>query len=366
MRSYSDLPLDIIENIIGRLRLIDRIRIRGVCKDWSVLSCEIPSVDKYPWAMTSFWWYPYPYPYNDVIYVECKLSDPPVSKQYAVEGALRGKEFFGSAWPRASSYGWLLFEHNNFSSSVMFLYCPFTREVINLPELKKYIPGATFSLDATSPKCVIFTLGYSRGKKIRINICCPGDKSWKTFKFMSGFEKYNNPPVEAAYGNGIFYCVSTRGELGAFNVGLGEWTVLSNLKGVPSFEFDFVNLIASDGNLQLIGWRHTFSEENYLKILKFDFSEKHWVEERNLEDRVLFTGCTSFSCPALGVGEISELANHVLPCGDKAIRYGGSTSSSNSQHYHNWVETARNAKAWIEVPIRRLWTANDLINAALL
>ncbi|OMO82405.1 hypothetical protein COLO4_23032 [Corchorus olitorius] len=258
MRSYSDLPLEIVENIIRRLGFLDRIRLRGVCKDWLVLNLQIPSVDKYPypWAMTSYWWQPD----NDKIHGYCDLTDPPVRKKYVVE-KVRGKEyeFFCSAIARASSYGWLLFENSKFG---FFLYCPFTREVIKLPELKNiknYVRVATFSLDATSSKCVIFTLEYSawNPEKICINICCPGDKSWKTFKFMSGFESwyYNNPAdpaIDAAYANGNFYCVFKNGELGAFNVGLEEWTLLT-VKGL-GFYYDSVQLIEPDGNLQLLGW----------------------------------------------------------------------------------------------------------------
>ncbi|OMO57650.1 F-box protein [Corchorus olitorius] len=96
-------------------------------------------------------------------------------------------------------------------------------------------------------------------------------------------------PIHAAYdyANGIFYCVGSQGELGAFDVGLEKWSVLTNLEGLPDFNFNFVRLIVWDGNLQLI------------------------------------------------VGETSELANRALPCGanlinycpnNKVMRYGGTTS----------------------------------------
>ncbi|OMO91008.1 hypothetical protein COLO4_18719 [Corchorus olitorius] len=367
LRSYSDLPLDILGNIFGRLRLRlkDRNRLRQVCKDWSVLARKIPIIDKYPWALTSFDWEPtYDNGELSEISGERKLTNPPVFKEYAAEkGGVRGKEyeFFRFACPRASSYGWLLFQH---STNVLFLYCPFTREVIKLPEVMEslHVSVVTFRLDATSPKCVIFILHYG-WERIYISICSPGDTSWKTYQFTTGFNSYN-PPVDAAYSyaNGNFYCVFSGGQLGAFNVGLEEWTILT-VEGLPRFDFKFAKLIVSDnGDLQLIG------HGEYLRLLKFDFGEKRWIKEINLKNRVLFIGCTSFSCVALG--ETSELANLVLSCGAenrayyKEIHYGGSTSasSSTSQQYRNWLNTARNAKAWLEVPLSGVWTGNDLIN----
>ncbi|OMO96808.1 F-box protein [Corchorus olitorius] len=140
MVNWSNLPLEMIERIIiiGRLDWLDRIRLRAVCKAWSVSSPHIPTVDKFPWALSSYFMkvknltaYNY-----DLIYPPLHLPLlPPFRVPY----------FHINARAYGSSYG----------------------------------------LDATSPKCVIFGLRI-KGKKISIYICSPGDIAWKTYDFVLG------------------------------------------------------------------------------------------------------------------------------------------------------------------------------------
>ncbi|OMO96809.1 F-box protein [Corchorus olitorius] len=127
------------------------------------------------------------------------------------------------------------------------------------------------------------------------------------------------------------------------------------LEGLPGFDFWQARLIASDGELQLMGREN--SED--LKLLKFDFSYKRWVKENSLNNCVLFIGGTCFSA----VGETSQLANHAFPCCwyPKVRCYG---TKSDSLQYQNWARsTARDGNIWIEFPSSAIWSANDLMTA---
>ncbi|OMO96810.1 hypothetical protein COLO4_15075 [Corchorus olitorius] len=348
MVDWSNLPLDIVAHIIGRLGWLDQIRMRGVCKAWSV-----SMIDKFKFPLAIRIQY---------FFRTYQLIYPPLQEQKVVEFDLP-KEFpnFCDATVHASSYGWLLFgaKFRNF-----FLYSPFTNEVINLPDfdLVKELDVATFSLDATSPKCVIFGLRI-KGKTISIYICSPGDVAWKTYEFSFDLD---TDVEHAAYAGGIFYCVFSGGELGAFNLQLKEWNMLT-LEGPADFDFedlawdfDFEDskLIASDGELRLIG-----KDYSDLNLFKFDFSEKCWIREISLNNRVLFIGCTSFSCPA--VGQISQLANHVLSCCEfhPNVRRYGIGNKSYSRQYQNWTRAASYLHIWIEILSRAIWSANDLMTA---
>ncbi|KAE8675456.1 hypothetical protein F3Y22_tig00111671pilonHSYRG00224 [Hibiscus syriacus] len=334
--NWSDLPLDILERIIGRLRWVDRSRIRAVCKAWSVPNTCIPAIGELPWAMKFCWRYASLY----LIQGECRLLDP-LSREYLVEERSRGLEYllFLDARPCASLYGWVLFKVYDFieeKKESLFLYSPLTTEVIRLP----YLGGpptfqvAAFSLNATSPKYTIFLL-WSENGKICIKLCSAGDCSWKTFEF-DGFDRFNRAN-DAAYTNGVFYCVFRGGQLGAFNVELKGWTILIC-------------------NCCLIA--------HLLELLKLDFAKMNWVYENDLNNRVLFIGCTSFSVPA--VGEANVLANTIFASGTlmhPKVRFYGSTSPRQSRLYRKCVEAAKCDRIWIELPLGGIWRADDLIHA---
>ncbi|KAK8981391.1 hypothetical protein V6N11_027813 [Hibiscus sabdariffa] len=309
--NWSDIPCDIVECIIRYLGLEDRFRIRAVCKAWSVANSHIPSIaaiDRFPWALKKF----------GSLYGDYRLLDP-FSGEYLREKILGGKEcrlsfvenLFGRSRvcsepnPYASVYGWVLFgcylALPPQRKMMLFLYSPFTSEVIKLPELKEgtVIWVATFSLNATSPKCVIFLLALE-GDKNYVKLCSPGDYSWKSLELNSGIKPIHAD--SAMYANGVFYCYFLHGQLAGFNVELEEWTVLcSPSKSLPLAG----NLVMIDADLFVfdrLGLK--------LKLFKFDFSEMRWVYEKDLNKHALFIGCSSFSVPA--VGETSDLANSIV------------------------------------------------------
>ncbi|KAK8669531.1 hypothetical protein V6N13_106959 [Hibiscus sabdariffa] len=120
--NWSDLPSEIVERIIGRLRWVDRIWIRAVCKVWSTPNCHIPAIDKVPWAMKHICWRPTD---NGQIFCLCNLFDP-ISEDYITERSLREEEFPFPffADPCASACGWVLFSMYNIeqSQTSLFLY----------------------------------------------------------------------------------------------------------------------------------------------------------------------------------------------------------------------------------------------------
>ncbi|KAL4291161.1 hypothetical protein GQ457_14G026130 [Hibiscus cannabinus] len=89
-----------------------------------------------------------------------------------------------------------------------------------------------------------------------------------------------------------------------------------------------------------------------------------WVYENDLNNHVLFIGCTSFSAPA--VGEASQLANTIFASDTwlhPEVRFYGSTCPSRSRLYRKCVKAAKCKMTWIELPLGGIWRADDLIHA---
>ncbi|KAK8588776.1 hypothetical protein V6N12_023190 [Hibiscus sabdariffa] len=247
-------------------------------------------------------------------------------------------------------------------SPIFFRATPYA----SLPELKERpIPVATFSLNATSPKCVVFLLA-SEGHKNYVKFCSPSDISWKSFELHCGIKASH--ALSAIYANGVLYCFFHDGQLVAFNVELEEWTILSGPSGSL---FIRGNLVMIDADLCV------FDQYDF-KLFKFDFSEMCWVYEKDLNKHALFMGCSSFCVPA--VGETSDLANTIVSYEKNVygrplftecpIRCYGSRSSKRkwsqrkgSLLLRKCVETAWYAATWIQLPSGAIWRADELINA---
>ncbi|KAK9005529.1 hypothetical protein V6N11_042957 [Hibiscus sabdariffa] len=191
-------------------------------------------------------------------------------------------------------------------------------------------------------------------------LCSPGDISWRTLEFNCGLESGDrNLILSVVYANGVFYYVFARGQLGAFNLQLEEWTILGGPFASGKFSF-LLNLIVIDADV----W--VFDRESF-ELFRFDFSEMRWVYVKELKKHALFVGRTSFAVPA--VGETSVLANTIFSCGSDSpsVRCYGSTcgcgTSKESLLYRKCVEATKRAMTWIQLPSAGIWTADDLIKA---
>ncbi|KAJ4822011.1 hypothetical protein Tsubulata_041256 [Turnera subulata] len=271
---YDLLPDDALRLIFSKTSFVDHIRLKLVCKRWKRLldGGDIRSTSILPWIMLCSW---QPVAGDEGLVVEglCKLYDPSHRKTYTLEDGItkrgsRSKERHKLVWAGIleSKYGWVLFQKH----TSLFLYCPFTSEVIDLPELEEPPFRATFSSNPTSADCLFFA--YRRGRMgdsaatNSICLCRRGDQAWKTIQLLDSIAGSCFLRC-VAYSNGAFYCLFEDGQLGAFNVATEQWDLLFSEKWQRSYY-----LFESDGQLFSLQLRKGF------RISRFDFSSRNWVQ----------------------------------------------------------------------------------------
>ncbi|KAM7511747.1 hypothetical protein LguiB_010622 [Lonicera macranthoides] len=331
-RAWNNLPTDILSEIIGRLHFRDRIRFRATCKSWQLAQCDRPA-SKLPWLLTHNW----NWDKNGYILSICKYHDPSTNQTFTNTHKIEDEsltDIFGAS-VCASKYGWLLLQR----SCNTFLYSPYTKEIVKLPNLEITFNRSTFSSNPNSPDCIFFALQSSKSSPmLRISICQRGDLEWKTHTF-DGFRRVIEDVV---YSNGVFYCVFSGGVLGAF-FGHLEWKLLTNMEPITGISIRYrLQMVVSDGEILLV------CPSTCLHIFRFDWSLMGWVEQDRLGNKALFLGCTSFSIVA--EEEILDLKDKIYYHGDTACFYSLETRLSQLSDFYPRVTPGEGERIWINPP----------------
>ncbi|TXG65846.1 hypothetical protein EZV62_007121 [Acer yangbiense] len=372
MGNWFDLPIDILNSIVECLHYTDHIQFRAVCKSWrSNIYNHIKFADNLPWVMG----YEATYQRTRIKSSSFYLYDPSQKRRYHVETKIpAGTKLY------ASKFGCLLLSNNTkiwSDSYSFFFYCPFTGEIIQLPELEMNcrLNQATFSTAPTSSDCVIFVFHkhwdeeYNHvADKFCVSTCSPGDTAWSNIWFNGRYRRWIS---SVAYSKGVFYCAFQMRLwlfpiIAAYNPALQEWKKyqcppfirrLNHHHECPDdeyCEYRDVELIDSpddNGNL-LLSYRYG---KGFVCVFRFDQSQMEWFrienfmsnslyneyqqfKSENLNNRVLFcsTVINNISLPAVE-GEASKLASTIHRCKyhRRCISSGGKDQSY--PQIYDWV-----------------------------
>ncbi|KAG5551560.1 hypothetical protein RHGRI_009833 [Rhododendron griersonianum] len=366
IRPWPDLPTEILASeVVSRLSSFDRIRFRAVCKNWGRLlppPLHEDNVDKLPWLLEYHW--------NDdgllldePMMLVCKLFDPSHHKQpYSVDQVI-GQDIRSSIVPkiRASNHGWLLFSwlKNPAVESVTsyFLFSPFTKQIIALPDLEHDIRSccpvhiAAFSSDPCSPDCVFFVVCEKYCCTITISTCRPRDMSWTT----QAFEGHPYRIQGLVFAGGFLYCVFVNGALAAFSVADREWSLLStnsNLRSLPGS----CHLFVCNGQLLLANLNNPIlrgDDNGQCRLFRFSRSRRDWVPETScLGNQALFLGRTSSFCVSASGETTNKVYYHAI---DGTLRFysveDGTNHALEGSPYAGWVAAKGwNERIWIQPP----------------
>ncbi|KAI9185819.1 hypothetical protein LWI28_011015 [Acer negundo] len=258
------------------------------------------------------------------------LYDPSQKRRYHVKIS----KILAGAILYASKFGWLLlskrtkFWHNSYP---FFFYCPFTGEIIQLPELELNcgFNQATFSTAPTSSGCVIcvFHMCWHHEEidvvpnKYGVTTCSPGDTTWSNLRLN---DRFRGLITSVAYSKGVFYCVFQYRflelpHIATYNLALQEWKIYRcppfiqrfNLRPHP--EVELIDSPDDDGKI----------------LVSYCYGECYVC--------VFSSVINNISLPA-AEGEASELANTIQWVGYR--RYISTSSGGKGQscpQIYDWV-----------------------------
>lgn len=349
---WADLPFDVMGKIIEKLSWVDRVRLFAVCKSWKALHGLILDSPDFPWMLkfrsggignpgTLF-----------------ELLDPFSKKRHVADIWIAEKEkgIFANASIRCSRLGWLLLRSRNSDPSdpksylvSTFLFSPFTGELVKLPKLEEdfYLTNvATFSMNSTSPECIVFVFWrtcYTAG----FSICCVGDGMWKTFKLEEArYQSYDLCPIDATYVAGSFYCLFADGEVGALDLASLQWKLLEQCGSKLKFTKRYCSpkFFTSEAEDLLL------CEHNY--IWRYNFSEKCWVIDPKYGALEVFIGS------GLAVEDAGEKRFEIFD--GKRIKPSRRRMLT---EFHGWLPKENKyeeiQKMWFDQ--RLVWRRNDLL-----
>lgn len=331
---WSDLPSDILNEIIRRLYFVDRIYFRATCTSWRLAHCD-RSAGELPCLLTHNW----SWDNNGNMLSICKYHYPSVNRTFKNKHIIETEnweDIFGAS-VCASKYGWLLLQ----KSEKTFLYNPFSREILKLPDMNVSFNRSTFSSDPTSPDCLFFCVQSSKSSNtITISTCQRNDLEWRTHTF-DGFCRVIEDVV---YSNKSLYCVFSGGVMGSFSIESQDWNLLTDMEPITGISIRYrVQMVESDGQLLLV------CPSSRLHIFEFDWWQKGWVPKNGLGNRALFLGCSSF---AISTSEnTADLADKIYYHGDVTRFYSLRTHKSYQCSNYYPGETSRGPeRIWIELP----------------
>lgn len=356
---WADLPVDVMGKVIEKLSWVDRVRLYAVCKSWKALRGFVLDSPDFPWMLK--------FRNGGIPGTMFELFDPFSKKRYVADAWIEEKDkaIFANASIRCSRLGWLLLRSRNSDPSdpksylvSTFLLSPFTGELIKLPKLEEdfYLTNvATFSMDSTSPECIVFvfwrtcyTAGYS--------ICCVGDVMWKTFKLEEArYQSYDLCPVDATYVTGSFYCLFADGEVGVLDLALQQWKLLEQCDSKLKFTKRYCSpkFLTAEADLLLCEYDNISRQ-----IWRYNFLEKCWVADQKYGDLEVFI---SSGLPFEDGELLYELGEKRYEIFDgKSIMPGRGRMLA---EFYGWLPKENNYaevhKMWFDQ--RLVWRRNDLL-----
>ncbi|KAI4982760.1 hypothetical protein ZWY2020_023252 [Hordeum vulgare] len=350
-RPWHDLPLELLELIVSRLSLVDRLRFPTVCKSWSLVTNPVEQANAWPWLL-----------HCSGRDGACKLFDPLRGQEYNmhVETFDINQNEHDEHIFRFSKDGWVAMS-TNADIQDMFIINPFTEDVMEMVMLDwkyRYMGLSWSSADPADPECVFFAIvGRDDGKAISVFTWRQGEEEW----LERHIEYYEEEPFPVAYNNpvlfhGKFYCLGRKGNLGTFDPVSNTWTILEkpkpihvtmDLDGDHHLGREFCYLVELGGELVSVFIRNADEPPRVFKLKE----EMTWMEVQEIGGAALFLDFR------VSYAVESPEAGH----GNRIYVPGYSEDGKYAAFYDMETKAYRPSFYGLKSPLQCVWVVPDLV-----
>lgn len=295
--TWSELPGELLNKILTKLRLNDYLNFRLVCATWreavkqQLSECKDPTLLMLPYCIDEQMHYSFVCPFNDRWYQINKFK-------FDIEYKCLG-----------SFHGWLLMI-NVYSLDTIFFINPFTGVQINLPQWDRTndIYKVAFSSAPTNPKCCTVVIPDT-SSRTSFKFCRVGDEEWTEVESDSSKLK------DALFCRGKLYLLCSEKPRSSTRSTAAVANTTTHLKleylGLPDrLSYYDPCLVESEGEILLVekspdtiyGLECTIQTYKFI-VFKLDLSASSWAKMKKIDNRVLFMGrCSSVSFSATELG----------------------------------------------------------------
>lgn len=269
LRSWSDLPIDILHSIVSRLPLADYSSIAAACKEWSRVVPLVYPVYQCPLLMH----------YMKKEQGVCRYYNPYFNKTFVVDSLLN---FSGSRF-LYSKDGWILLGRG---CEFIFVHA-ITGTVRSFQVDFGYSGNVAFSCPPSSSDCIVFLISSSGQMDVDIKTIQGENFSICTTMYLENdfpfrMSDYSNP----VFLHGQFYCLGSEGNLAVFSLSGGLWNVLKKPEK-PDICFQRNYLVESKGDLMSV---FIGKLESSFHVFRLNQSDMVWEKNESLGDQALFAG----------------------------------------------------------------------------
>ncbi|OMO84034.1 hypothetical protein COLO4_22245 [Corchorus olitorius] len=304
---WISLPPEILSLILSKLVGGDKVIFHAVCKTWQAITTIASQLPQLPLPSQSH--DPCPWLFHIDMNKKKYRFVHPMSNDYTCEIDLPAQ--LSDAEIYFSNHGWVLLNRDKHQ---LFLFNPFTKQIIELPLLPSNLEDPRilfFTSSPPSPDCLVVAIVRGSIGLHKLG----GENNWETHECYetNTMLRCSNPILC----KGLYYCWETGGRIAKFDVNDIEHSFTWIDCEFPSrkFHFHLIHsllqpfLVEIGGELFVV--INTFDDAR-IHVFKLNMTTKRLEPVQSLGKNMLFisTG-TSFSTPTVIRGTCNTIYNGV-------------------------------------------------------